>query len=323
MDERIRKYLQNELSSDERLKLLQQTESDACLRRELAGYQNLQALLSIESHPGDQAEGIQHLVLFRRKIQKRTIPGLFVKMMSAAAVVILLMVGTWFAAISRSQPDMNTSMHTLAVPAGQRACLTLEDGTQVWLNAQSTLTYPARFSAKERKVILSGEAFLTVEKDVKRPFIVSTQGVNIEVLGTTFNVQGYPGTNVVQTSLLEGSVKMYPQADPLNQVILKPNQEASYSNGTLSVSPLNNSGLFSWREGVYSFDNEPFSRIVEKLQLYYDVRIVVKDPVILDFEYSGKFRQRDGIYKILQVIQKIQKFKIEIDEENNIITLKK
>lgn len=322
MDEQIQKYLQDELSPAERLEFLRQAESDVRLRREVTELQNLQALFSFESRTGDQNEGIEHLALFRRKIQKPSIRTLFIKVVSAAAVVALLMVGTWFAALSSRQPDVYSRMHTLTVPAGQRACLTLEDGTEVWLNARSTLTYPARFSEKERKVILSGEAYLTVEKEAKRPFIVSTQGVNIEVLGTTFNVQGYPGTNVVETSLLEGSVKMYPQADPLNQVVLQPNQAASYSNGSLRVSSLNNTGLFSWREGVYSFDNEPFSRIVEKLQLYYDVEIVVKDPVILDFEYSGKFRQRDGIYKILQVIQKIQKFKIEIDEENNIITLK-
>ena len=323
MDEQILYYLQGELSSAEQSEFIRRVESDAALKKTLIEYQNLYALLSLESQAGDRQEGIEKLARFQRQTKNRSLRNLFMKIGGVAAAIVLLIAGTWFTAISYQSSDLLSAMHTLTVPAGQRACLTLEDGTQVWLNARSTLMYPARFSAKERKVILSGEAYLTVEKDVDRPFIVSVQGVNVEVLGTIFNVSGYPETHKVETSLIEGAVKMYPQADPSSHVILHPNQEACYENGNLTVHPFSGQEMFSWKEGVYSFDNEPFDRIIEKLQLYYDVRIQVKDPSILDFEYSGKFRQRDGIYKILQIIQKIQKFEIEVDDENNIITLKK
>ena len=323
MDEQIHKYFQNELSPEERLDLMRHVDSDAKLKKSFIEYQNLQALLAIEPHAGDRNEGLEKLSHFRRETRKPIFRNLYIKVASVAALISLLIAGTWLASAYYQEATQLVAMHTLEVPAGQRACLTLEDGTQVWLNAKSTLTYPARFSGKERRVTLTGEAYLTVKKDAGRPFIVSSQGVNIEVLGTTFNVSGYPETGIVQTSLLEGSVRMYPQANPSEQVILHPNQEACYKNGSLTVQPLDNPEQFSWKEGVYSFDNEPFAQIIEKLQLYYDVKIEVKDPTILDFEYSGKFRQRDGIYKILQIIQMIQKFKIEVDEERNIITLKR
>lgn len=323
MDEQIHKYFQGELASEERLAFMRKVDSDASLKKAFIEYQNLQALLSLKSQASDKEEGLENLAQFRRSTRKSILSNLFVRIASAAAVLIILLVGTWFTAISYQESDPLVAMHTLEVPAGQRACLTLEDGTQVWLNAKSTLTYPSRFSEKERRITLSGEAFLTVKKDAHKPFIVSSQGVDVEVLGTTFNVSAYPEAGFVQTSLLEGSVKMYPHADPSRQVTLRPNEEACYKNGNMTVQPLVSSEQFSWKDGVYSFDNEPFEQIIEKLQLYYDVKIEVKDPSILDFEYSGKFRQRDGIYKILQIIQKIQKFKIEVDDEENVITLRK
>lgn len=323
MDKQIHKYFQGELSQEERLTFMRNVESDASLKKAFIDYQNLQALLSLKPHAGDRNEGVESLTLFCRQTRRQRFGNLFARIAGIAAVFALLIVGTWLTAISYQKSDPFVTMHMVEVPAGQRACLTLEDGTQVWLNAKSTLTYPSRFSEKERRVTLIGEAFLTVKKDARKPFIVSSQGVDIEVLGTTFNVSAYPETGFVQTSLLDGSVRIYPQANPSEQIILCPNEEACYKNGKLTVSPLDNSGQFSWKEGVYSFDNEPFEQIIKKLQLYYDVKIVVKDHSILDFEYSGKFRQRDGIHKILQIIQKIQKFKIEIDDEQNVIMLEK
>lgn len=323
MDEQIHKYFQGELSLEERLFFMRKVESDASFKKAFIDYQNLQALLSLKSHADDKNEGMENLAQFHRQIRKPFFRNLFIRIASVAAVITLLVTGTWFTAISYQESNQLIAMHTLEVPAGQRARLTLEDGTQIWLNAKSTLTYPSHFSEKERRVTLIGEAFLTVKKNVRKPFIVSSQGVDVEVLGTTFNISAYPEAGFVQTSLLEGSVSMCPQTNPSKRVTLRPNEEACYKNGNLTVRPLDNPGQFSWKHGVYSFDNEPFGRIIDKLQLYYDVKIVVKNPSILDFEYSGKFRQRDGIYKILQIIQKIQKFKIEVDEEQNIITLRK
>lgn len=323
MDELLQKYFRDELSPTERLAFIREVEADPQLQKEFIDFQNLQALLALETRADDEETGRKDLHCFHTKTRKHIVTNLFLKVISYAAVVALLVTGTWFAALSYQPSDATTATHTLRVPAGQRACLTLEDGTEVWLNAKSTLTYPARFSSEDRRVALTGEAFFSVEKDSERPFIVSAKEVNIEVLGTRFNVNSYPEANGVRTSLLEGSVRMYAQSDASKNIILRPNQQALYRNGTLTVHELKSTATFLWKEGLYSFDNEPFVNILKQLEMYYDVRFVVKDPAILDFEYSGKFRQSDGVYEILRLMQKIKTFTIEIDKENNIITLKK
>jgi len=94
-------------------------------------------------------------------------------------------------------------------------------------------------------------------------------------------------------------------------------------DGNMLVGEMQNSDYFLWKDGIYSFENERLLDIIEKLQLYYDVKIIVKDPEIFNVRYTGKFRQRDGIDEILRIIQKIQKFNVQKDTENNIITITK
>ena len=208
---------------------------------------------------------------------------------------------------------------TLYVPAGQRACISLQDGTVVWLNAQSTLTYPSHFYGKERTVSIIGEAFFEVAKDKNRPFIVAAQDAKIQVLGTKFNVYSYPDSKQIRTSLIEGAVQVFYKS---KQVILRPNEESIAQDGKLTVSNIKNPDMLLWRNGIYSFNNERLADIVNKLELYYDVTINIANPKLKDINYTCKFRQRDGIEKILHTIQKIHHFKIEIDKENNVITLK-
>lgn len=96
-----------------------------------------------------------------------------------------------------------------------------------------------------------------------------------------------------------------------------------YKDNKMSIAPISDPDHVLWREGIYCFQNEQLIDIIEKLQLYYDVKIVIEDPDVFEIRYTGKFRQRDGIDEILRIIQRIQPFKIEKDKENNIITLTK
>lgn len=145
----------------------------------------------------------------------------------------------------------------------------------------------------------------------------------MEVLGTQFNVYSYPGAGYIQTKLIEGSLRVY-QADNKNSsIILKPDEQVTIRGNNMTVGHINNPDHMLWRNGIYSFNNERLIVILEKLQLYYDVKIVVEDPEIFNVRYTGKFRQRDGIDEILRILQKIQPFKIMRDRENNIITLTK
>jgi ferric-dicitrate binding protein FerR (iron transport regulator) len=242
--------------------------------------------------------------------------------MKYAAIAVILIASTVWTTLYLSdiaEPTMNT----LYVPSGQRAQLTLQDGTEVWLNAQSTLKYPSHFSKKCRKVEIIGEAFFDVAKDIKRPFIVATQHIDMEVLGTQFNVYSYPDAGYIKTDLVEGSVRVYQADNEKNCVVLKTNEQVIIRGDCMTVGDTYNPDHLLWKDGIYAFDNDRLIDIIEKLQLYYDVKIVVEDPEIFNVRYTGKFRQRDGIDEILQILQKIQSFKIMRDRDNNIITLTK
>nr|WP_236264132.1 FecR domain-containing protein [Dysgonomonas sp. Marseille-P4677] len=217
--------------------------------------------------------------------------------------------------------EIEIEYNTLHVPAGQRASVTLSDGTQVWLNAKSTLSYPAYFGKDERLVKIRGEAFFNVAKDRDKPFIVSTSKLDIKVLGTIFNVKDYTETDSINISLLEGAVEVYNQTNTSKKAIMKPNECLNYKDGIMTITQEINENEFLWKEGIYTFERERLENIVKKLELYYDTKIIIKNPYIAKYEYTGKFRQRDGVMEILKVIQQIHKFKVAKDEASNIIVL--
>jgi ferric-dicitrate binding protein FerR (iron transport regulator) len=192
----------------------------------------------------------------------------------------------------------------------------------VWLNAKTTLTYPTVFGDRERRVQVEGEAFFDIAGDAKRPFIVSTRNVNMTALGTKFNVYSYPDEPFVRTSLIEGKLKVYREHEEAKAVTLGANEEITVEDERMTKAMIAYADYFLWTDGIYSFHNELLADMLKKLELYYDVKIVVKEPSICKWEYTGKFRQRDGIDEIIRMIGKIHRFKVEKDEENNVFTLK-
>lgn len=323
MDERILKYFQNGLEANERLLLLREIEKNEELKKQFAEYQNMQALLNLSSHTEDKEEGKTGYQHFLKRIRSKKMHIWLVKTMKYAAAMLILIISTYQLSVwhmsHQLQDDLQAQTNTLYVPAGQRACITLQDGTIVWLNAQSTLIYPSHFYGKERIVSITGEAFFEVSKDKEKPFIVTAQDAKIRVLGTKFNVYSYPDTKQIKTSLIEGAVQVFYKS---KQVILRPNEESIAQDGKLTVGNIKNPDMLLWRNGIYSFNNERLVEIVRDLELYYDVTINIANPKLQDICYTCKFRQRDRIEKILYTIQKIHHFKIEINKEKNVITLK-
>lgn len=323
MDDRIIKYILGELDSGKRRALFRHIEEDKEVKAEFIGLQNLQALSHLFSHPTDRAEGMKKLQSFALEAKRRSRKRAVVAMLKYAVAVAILVASAVSVTLYLYDGTASTCFNTLHVPAGQRARIALHDGTEVWLNAQSTLKYPSRFSGKNRKVEMIGEAFFHVAENPKKPFVVSTQNVEMRVLGTQFNVYSYQDAGYVQTDLVEGAVKIYKTSDKKNAVILKPDQQLVIRDNRMIVSDIRNSEHLLWKEGIYSFRNEPLIDIIEKLELYYDVKIVVENPEMFNVPYTGKFRQRDGIDEILHIIRKIQPFEIHKNREKNTITIKK
>ncbi|MDD3972620.1 MAG: FecR domain-containing protein [Clostridia bacterium] len=324
MDEKLPRYFSGELGQSDTNELFNELKTNEPLRGEFVHMQNVYALSHLSKFSIDESEGRKSYQQFVQQIKIKKRHKVARLTLQYAATALILIASTFFATQYLFTDNGGiTEVNTLVVPAGQRAHLTLQDGTSVWLNAHSTLTYPARFSGRSRRVTVSGEAYFKVAENLKNPFIVSTQNIEMKVLGTQFNVYSYPGTGCIRTDLVEGSLMVYSKESPQASVILKPNEQIVVKDGKMSLRKIRNSDYFLWKEGIYAFENERLLDIIEKLQLYYDVKIIVKDPEIFNVRYTGKFRQRDGIDEILRIIQKIQKFNVQKDTENNIITITK
>lgn len=201
-------------------------------------------------------------------------------------------------------------MQTIYVPAGQRAELTLSDSTKVWLNAKTTLTFPSHFADGSRNVTLDGEGYFNVTHNENKPFIVETEQYDIEVLGTEFNVHAYKGNTLFETSLLNGSVRIE-SADHMENILLEPHKKAYAENGQLKTSPITQYDYFLWKEGLICFDDNTINELFEKLQLYFDVKIIIENSRILKQRYTGKFRTSDGVEHVLKTLQLRTKFKYE------------
>ncbi|GBU07590.1 anti-sigma factor [Bacteroidales bacterium] len=320
--QQIEKYFLGHLDQEASIQLFKKLETDASLKKEFICFQSTYALTQLLPRTDDKEMGEKSYLNFKQKQKGRHRKRLWIQIIRNAAIAALLIGATWYISKLNQEVDQSNAMNTLFVPAGQRAQLMLNDGTEVWLNAQSTLSYPAHFSGKERKVSLVGEAYFNVAKDDSKPFVVSSKDIDMKVLGTKFNVFAYENSKFIETHLLEGSIKVYKKGYEKDGRILKPNDLLHYENGNMLVKKANSNEYLLWKEGIYCFEKEPLESLIERLELYYDVKIVVENKSIRKLQYTGKFRQRDGIYEILRIMQKVQKFEIVRDEIENTITLK-
>jgi ferric-dicitrate binding protein FerR (iron transport regulator) len=153
-----------------------------------------------------------------------------------------------------------------------------------------------------------------------KPFIVKTEKYDIKVLGTKFNLMAYSGKGIFETSLLEGSVEVL-NSGGSKGILIKPNEQIFQKNGQLIITSIINMNHFLWKEGIISFENEYFPELVKKLELYFDLKIAVKNDKILKYRCTGKFRTKDGVEHILKVLQLSNKFSYKVDDKQNIITI--
>lgn len=328
MDERIQKYFYHELSRPERVSFLHEVERNQKLKQQFTEYQNMYALLNLSPQLQDHHVGELHYNKFMCRTQRDKIRNRCLLWTKYAAAIILIMLTSGYFTyqfISHRPSDLtaDAGMNILYTPAGQRARLVLQDGTEVWLNAKSSLTYPARFVGGERRVKVEGEAFFHVSKDASKPFFVSASGIDIKVLGTQFNVYGYFETGIVQASLLEGSVHVFYPGKEKEGVVLQPNQQVTVEKGKMRVESIPFAGHFLWREGIYAFEEEPLIHILKKMELYYDVNIILEDTTLFEDLYTCKFRQRDSLDDVFRILQQVHPFHIKKDLANNRIILSK
>ena len=223
--------------------------------------------------------------------------------------------------------------------------MVLADGTKIWINSDSKLSYPEKFTNNERKVFLEGEAYFEVAKFKKQKFIVSAGKLEIMVMGTTFNVKNYPEDKKIETILIDGKVslkKVFARNSIGRDYILKPNQKATFteSDNLLIISdvhkkPIDNKNInlvsvdkkksivpepiIPWKDEVLSIDNESLQDIKTKLERWYGYDIIVNDSTLLQQKYKGRFGHHETIFQVLDAIRLTTPIKYNLTDKLIII----
>lgn len=222
--------------------------------------------------------------------------------------------------LSRNKAEKLLSNQVI-IPYGNKSKITLSDSTVVWLNAGSRLIFPSEFSGKRREVLLFGEAFFDVTRNEEMPFIVKTSSIEVKVLGTEFNVSAYPEDNTVQTVLKEGSVSIRRNNSGIfeSDIVLKPNQMALFNKNAQNskVYDVDASYYTIWVKGLLSFDNQDFSRIIKKIERYYNIQIRYTDPLVGLQKISGKLDLNKDLEEVFEYLSKVSSTEIrKIDNTN-------
>lgn len=202
-------------------------------------------------------------------------------------------------------------VHTVQVPVAGEYHFTLADGTKVWVNSASEVTFPVFFSGATREVSVKGEVYFEVQHDSLHPFIVHVNDVAVNVLGTKFNVSAYGEGSPVETTLLEGSVRV---ENGERKMLLAPGEQALASeNGVITRRKVELGMYVSWVQGIFEFENMLLSDITERLARWYDVSFRFEDEKLCRRSFTGMFERDGNLNQILKVIEKTTNVSFEIN----------
>jgi ferric-dicitrate binding protein FerR (iron transport regulator) len=200
-----------------------------------------------------------------------------------------------------SQKNVGTAQHnTLTNPKGSNVIgIMLEDGTRIWLNAESSLTYPVAFTGKERNVSIEGEAYFEVAKNKRKPFKVLHNGTEIRVLGTHFNVNAYANSSHTQVTLFEGSVKV---TNGSYSGVLKPGQQASVIDKKIKVKSVANvDRAVAWKNGFFSFDKADITEVMNQIARWYNVTVKYEGEIPAE-KFGGDLRRNSKLSSVLKIL---------------------
>jgi ferric-dicitrate binding protein FerR (iron transport regulator) len=225
--------------------------------------------------------------------------------------------------VSVTQASANSGKNTMAqviIPYGKRSEITLADGTRIWLNSGSQLSYPVSFTSNSREVYLSGEAFFDVESDPSKPFQVITDDMKIEATGTRFNVTSYANDPTTQTVLLSGKVSAGKNKRFARTVDIEPGERIAYNKqeDNLMKDRVDVELYASWIDGYLIFDNEPVDEVFRKLERYYNKNILT-EKLSGRPTFTGKLDLADDLEKVLENIAFSASFSVEFENDTFII----
>ena len=313
MDKEIlQRYVEGNVSPEEIIAVVDWLDADESHVREFMALHKLNDI-SLLNQPDSKVD-------VQKKKKTITFRQIGYELAKIAAILILFWGGTKLYETTSVKENV-IAYQTLYVPAGQRAELILPDSTHVWLNARSKLVYPISFGKDNRQVELNGEAYFDVIHNEKQPFVVKTPQMDIQVLGTEFNVTAYSSSSDFEVALLRGCIELSSPRLSSNYR-MKEKEHIRLQNNKLISKDISDYDYFRWKEGLICFNNESVATIIEKLKLYYDIDIEVYNQKFINSRYTGKFRTKDGIEQVLRVLQIEHKFTYTKNNDLNLITIK-
>lgn len=207
--------------------------------------------------------------------------------------------------------------NTMTIPRGRQYQLILPDGSHVWLNAASSIRYPAAFTGKERKVEMTGEAYFEVAKNVAQPFRVKIGEAQVEVLGTHFDIMAYEEESAVKTTLLEGAVKVT-RANASH--LLKPGQQAQLNKNGNGITVIDDAPIdetVAWKNGMFYFNRASLKTVMGEIARWYDVKVVYEGEVP-DMEFGGKISRNSNLSETLKILE-LSKVHSRIEDKTIIV----
>lgn len=210
-------------------------------------------------------------------------------------------------AIAEMTKGEEIAFNNLTTPRGGEFKVTLEDGTEVWLNADSKLRYPETFSGNERRVEVTGEAYFKVAKDTEKPFYVVSGGQEVRVYGTEFNVQAYADEATIFTTLVEGSISLRPINGNKSELMLTPGNQAQFNkdNAAAKVVKVDTEVVTSWRNGIFVFEDQNLRQIMRTLSRWYDFEYEFADEKIASTIFMGSIPRYGSFAEVVEIFKKM------------------
>lgn len=208
--------------------------------------------------------------------------------------------------------------NTIRIPRGAEYKLVLADGSQVWLNAESSITYPVAFQGETREVRLQGEAYFEIAKNKNQPFIVHTTQFDVQVTGTQFNVRAYPG-EMESATLAEGGIQLEKGGKTYS---LKPGQQAYLEEEEVQVRKVNLESAIAWRYNAFSFEETPLEEIMNELARWYNIHVFYLNPKVKELHFTAWFRRNCTLQEVIDILEKTGKINIELKGKTITVTQK-
>lgn len=310
--DRINDKLMNDLSAEDQKCLEQWSASHPDNERFLG----LLDSIELSPHVEARSEEMRKSILFQlnKKIDKAIQREVWLKIVSVAVSVVMLIGITSYFSYQQGYKELNSQLVELANPLGMKSTVTLSDGSKVILNAGTILKYPNTFVGKDRMVKVIGEAFFEVVSDPNHPFIVKADELNVQVFGTKFNVKAYEEESIIEVTLAEGKVgvKLDNQTKMLQ---LDPGQQIYYDkvNKNLSKWDVNIDYYTSWKEGKYYFNSMTFEAIARQLERSFNVDIHIASEKLKNIVITGDFVRGENLEQIMRVMTADQRMRYRID----------